>query len=393
MEPVFDKEKLPWEDRIAIFEYLRLLFGLETQEGFEPEDEHELPDQAPLRNNLAFYDPGYDDYYDIYVNPPKDVNPQFINKLIDLYSACTCNRDLKAKVAFYNMVKDNPIIGYYDAFFQELENRAITIRPEALEFIYWMVRKAPDREVVKLGIIFMGVTHLPMFLPTLKIIGLHPEFTSFVVQALYEITPNWEAIAIELTKALWNFGRLLSVMLLIRNYQQEETRNWCIRHGFQNLYDESFIISECIDELNVVDDLHKENWDEPLVNAVQVMIREMLRFPISKTECGGEIIYLYVKRFVGKKKGYVHYLVLEDLLNFFDQIAENKELLDAIHLSEDKYSDIWIDVKNDTQKKWFQNIRNMRGKKFKTYPYRMEDRCNKAYDDLLCEKLNYSIEK
>lgn len=381
MEIESNREKLPWEGRISLFEYLK------------SEDDQELPDHAPLRGDWGFYDPGYDDYWDIYANPPKDVNPLFINKLIDLYLTYTCNNDLKAKVAFYKMVKDNPIIGYYETFFQELESKANAITMEALEFIYWMVRKAPDREVVKLGIIFMGRTHLPMFLPTLKTIGMHPEFTYYVAQALYEITSDWEEITIELTKPLWNFGRLLSVIFLMQNYQREETRNWCIRHGFQNLYDEGFIVLDCMNNLDVVNDLREENWDEPLINAVQVMIRNIVRSPIEETECGGEIIYLYVKQFVGKKRGYVHYLVLEDLLNFFDQIAENKKLLDVIHLSEDKYSDIWIDVKNDTQKTWFQSIRDMRGKEFDTYPYSIEERCKRAYEDLLYEKLNYNIEK
>lgn len=393
MELAFDKGKLPWEGRLSLFEYVKLLLGLETQKGFEPEEDNELPDHAPLRGEWGFYDPGCDDYWDLYVNPIKNVKPQFINRLVDLFMACAIGEDLKAKIAFYKIVRDNPIVGYYEAFFKEMENRQIPVNTKILEFAYWMVRKAPDREVVKLGIILMGGTHHPMFLPTLKTIGRHGEFVFYVISSLSEITPDWESISMELVKPMWFFGRQLSVMFLIQYHQREETRRWCIRHGFQNLYDVGFIMSECIDELDVVKDLYEENWDEPLVNAVQVMIREILRSPILKTKDGGEIIYLYVKQFVSRKKGYVHYLVLKDLLVFFDQVAKDKKLLDTINLSEDKYSDIWIDVKNETQKPWFQNIRKMQGKEFKTYPYTIEDRCSKAYDELLCEKVNYNIVK
>lgn len=116
MELAFDKGKLPWEGRLSLFEYVKLLLGLETQKGFEPEEDNELPDHAPLRGEWGFYDPGCDDYWDLYVNPIKDVKPQFINRLVDLFMACAIGEDLKAKIAFYKIVRDNPIVGYYEAF-------------------------------------------------------------------------------------------------------------------------------------------------------------------------------------------------------------------------------------------------------------------------------------
>ena len=138
--------KLPWEGRPPIFEHVKAHLKDKN------EKDRYLPDVS--ENNLHWkdYTPGYNDYSLIDREDPK-INSKFIDRLIYLFDNYSKHARLEDKVEFYNMVKDHHIIGYMDEFFEKLSDRKIRIEYNAIELIYWMVRKAPDREVVKLGTI------------------------------------------------------------------------------------------------------------------------------------------------------------------------------------------------------------------------------------------------
>ena len=108
------------------------------------------------------YFPAYDDYMDYY-QFDKEINPEFIKRLADMFQAYVNRGNINAKIEFYNLLKGFPIINYHRDFIDELATRKVVITPQMKELGRWMVMETPDREVVKMGIILLG------YLMTLKV--------------------------------------------------------------------------------------------------------------------------------------------------------------------------------------------------------------------------------
>ena len=168
---------------------------------------------------------------------------------------------MEDKIKFYNTLKDNPIVGYWDEFLDELSSRELPYEQAGVELVHWMVEKAPDREVVKLGIILLGVMRDPENLTILKTMGRHDEFTYYVGQALMQMTPMWDIILVDIIKPLWGFGRASAVMMLLYESEREEIRKWCVRYGFQRFYVSDIIIWNCVEQGNMLKELRQEEWD------------------------------------------------------------------------------------------------------------------------------------
>lgn len=81
-------KKLPWENRLSIFRFVQNPLKYVTDE-----DEFDcLPDRIPLRHDVGMYFPAYDDYMDYY-QFDKEINPEFIKRLADMFQAYV-NREI-----------------------------------------------------------------------------------------------------------------------------------------------------------------------------------------------------------------------------------------------------------------------------------------------------------
>ena len=97
-------KKLPWENRLSIFRFVQNPLKYVTDE-----DEFDcLPDRIPLRHDIGIYFPAYDDYMDYY-QFDKEINPEFIKRLADMFEACVNQGNINAKIEFYNLLKKFPI--------------------------------------------------------------------------------------------------------------------------------------------------------------------------------------------------------------------------------------------------------------------------------------------
>lgn len=99
------------------------------------------------------------------------------------------------------------------------------ITPQMKELGRWMVMETPDREVVKMGIILLGVSHDIESIPLLKSIAKHGEFTYYVGLALYEMTPQWDLMLIDIIEPLYYWGRIMAVILLLDYHPGKKCEN------------------------------------------------------------------------------------------------------------------------------------------------------------------------
>lgn len=246
-------KKLPWENRLSIFRFVQNPLKYVTDE-----DEFDcLPDRIPLRHDIGIYFPAYDDYMDYY-QFDKEINPEFIKRLADMFEACVNQGNINAKIEFYNLLKKFPIINYHRNFIDEISKRRIVVTPQIKELGRWMVMEAPDREVVKMGIIILGISHDVDSIPLLKSIAKHGEFTYYVGLALYELTPQWDLMLIDIIEPLYYWGRVMAVTLLLDYSLREEVRKWCVRYGFRHNYSPDYNIEDCMKQGDILKDMRKE---------------------------------------------------------------------------------------------------------------------------------------
>lgn len=369
---------LPWEGKPSLFNFIQN--PQKYSDLIDKDYPDSLPDNFPVRHDIGVYFPGHDDYVDQYCYYEKNINLQFITLLANTLEKCV-RGSIKDKVAFYNMIKNYPCVGYFDAFFQELVKRETEITPEFIELARWMVLKATDREVVKIGILMLGFAG-DECLPLLRSISKHGEFTYYAAISLSLITPQWEELLIEMIEPLYFFGRLMVIHFLLDNMESEKTRKWCVRNGYKHQYTPNFIINECMRQCDILKDLKEEKWDPELMKAAQAGIIYFTEEPQFKHEYGGEVLSLYLKRTLGKQRGYIQYVILSKLVNLLENMRYKKEYMTNLGLDEEAYSDIWIDVNKEISKRWFLKILKNRDV-FATYPYTMKDRCDLAISRLL----------
>ena len=132
---------------------------------------------------------------------------------------------------------------------------------------------------------------------------------------------------------------------------------------------------------NVLKDMREEECDEPLLRAVQAYVVFLLENTRYTHENGGEVIRLYLKYTLGKRRGYVQFHIIQSLYNFLNVAKNDKTLVENLNISEEDYSDIWIDVHEEVQKPWFQKLLH-EDCTYKTYPYTTQDRLKKVIQDL-----------
>ena len=369
-------KKLPWENRLSIFRFVQNPLKYITDE-----DEFDcLPDRVPLRHDIGMYFPAYEDYMDYY-QFDKEVNLEFIKRLADMFEVCVSQGNINAKIEFYNLLKNFPIINYHRDFIDEISKRRIMVTPQIKELGRWMVMEAPDREVVKMGIILLGISHDVDSIPLLKCIAKHGEFTYYVGAALYELTPQWDLMLIDIIEPLYYWGRIMAVTLLLDYSSREKVRKWCVRYGFLHNYSPDFNIGDCMKQGNVLKDMREEKWDESLLRAVQAYVVVLLEDARYFHENGGEVIRLYLKYTIGKRRGYVQFHIIQQLCKFFKITANDKTFVENLNMSEEDYSDIWIDVHKEIKKPWFQKLLH-ENRTYKTYPYTTQDRLKKAVQEL-----------
>ena len=369
-------KKLPWENRLSIFRFVQNPLKYVTDE-----DEFDcLPDRIPLRHDIGIYFPAYDDYMDYY-QFDKEINPEFIKRLADMFEACVNQGNINAKIEFYNLLKKFPIINYHRNFIDEISKRRIVVTPQIKELGRWMVMEAPDREVVKMGIIILGISHDVDSIPLLKSIAKHGEFTYYVGSALYELTPQWDLMLIDIIEPLYYWGRVMAVTLLLDYSLREEVRKWCVRYGFRHNYSPDYNIEDCMKQGDILKDMRKEKWDEPLLRAVQVYVVFLLENARNSYKNGGEVIRLYLKYTIGKRRGYVQFHIIRQLCEFLKITEKDKTFVKNLNMSEEDYSDIWIDVYKEIKKPWFQKLLG-ENRTYRTYPYTTQERLDNIVRNL-----------
>lgn len=272
MNPLFGGTKwsleslaLPWGDRIAIYEHIRL-HGTAS-----------LPDEASLeeKTKLKWTGGAWDGVLGHHWRGPDE--PQRVAEILLALRSLLERADGRTLAALYGLVVQESILPSVDLVLRELDESLSPLhRGHLLELGRYLVTRAGHREAVKFGIAVVGIVGRSEDLETLTIIGRNEEFTLYVATAMARIAPEPEQALWALAKTVRNWGRIQTVERL-KETQNPEIQAWMLREGFRNGVMDEYLACICARAGKLHDALKPQIVDDALLDGAAHMIHALIR--------------------------------------------------------------------------------------------------------------------
>ncbi|AXG75041.1 hypothetical protein DVK85_12705 [Flavobacterium arcticum] len=154
--------------------------------------------------------------------------------------------DKETAVSFYAAItKYDDVINLIDPFLEEISNYSLIIEPHLFAFANDMALNTGHQNSVKFGIAILGLCQNQVVIEKLKLLGLHEEFTLYVVIALLNLIENPEEDLFELGKQVNGWGKIQLVDRLARISESDEVKEWLITDGYKNNIHNQYLASTC----------------------------------------------------------------------------------------------------------------------------------------------------
>lgn len=257
-------EFIPWEHKEKIVSYIQQ----QVQEHGRIDDDY-LPDEdylyaeGQLRFAAGFSDQLADDI----------PTPFFAKKLVKLFEEQINNPTTKTRKATYESIISDIIASYGNEFiarFEEAQLDEALVQKEAL----WLLEHAAHREVVKFAIIALGCTNCEKYKDLLLTIGMHEEFTSYVLFALKDGSAQANEEIWQLAKSLQGWGKIAAVEQL--EARTEEIKYWLLTKGCKNAIMNEYLASTCATKGDLDIALYEETISKDLYDGAGIIIEALL---------------------------------------------------------------------------------------------------------------------
>ncbi|MFO7561721.1 MAG: hypothetical protein R6X02_03670 [Enhygromyxa sp.] len=265
-----------WGGRPAIFEYVRERIEAEPAPAPAPEPStlFELPDEAEQQRGSMRWAAGALDGVMGRHGKIEDERlraKQIVKGVRDLLSATTpANLEHLTR-----LLTRSPVLGVLDDVLSELVGTGDLDPDRFHELALFLVRTAPDREVVKLGISMLGVLVGCDERETLLTLGRHEEFTLFSAVALASTLEQSDTALWELAKRVRGWGRIHAVERLMDS-GDPEIRGWLLREGFRNDVMDEYLAHGCAVAGDLAGALEADIIDDALLDGAAAIFSALL---------------------------------------------------------------------------------------------------------------------
>ncbi|MCM3781992.1 hypothetical protein M3231_03310 [Neobacillus mesonae] len=210
---------LPWEHKKAIVPYLQEQVKTHGMiiDDYLPDDQYLYDENHP---RMAA---GYADYG--VVEMP---NPLHTKKLIERFEQQLKDPTNKTRKATYEQITFDHMASSVSEFMNRLEQAELDealVEQEAV----WLLEHAAHREVVKFAILVLGSIHGEKYKDLLFTIGLHSEFTSYVIMSLKQGTREPNQTIFQLAKSVQGYGKVAAIEQL--EATTPEMKYWLLTNG------------------------------------------------------------------------------------------------------------------------------------------------------------------
>ena len=199
--------------------------------------------------------------------------PFYVKKLLKLFEEQLSNPTTKTRKATYEKIIFDNIASYGDEFivqFRQAQLDENLVQEEAI----WLLNHAAHREVVKFAITVLGCTNCEKHKELLYTLGLHEEFTSYVIFAMKNGTVRANDQIWQLARSVHGWGKITAVEQL--DATTPEIKHWLLTKGCENNIGNEYLAYTCAvkGELDVA--LYEETISKELYDGAGLIIQALL---------------------------------------------------------------------------------------------------------------------
>ena len=315
---------LPWEHKGKIVPFIQRQVQIHNKivDDRLPDEEY-LFDESHPRMAAGLSDNFADDI----------PTPFYAKKLLKLFEEQLNYPNTKTRKATYEKIIFDNIASYSNEFierFQQAQLDETLVQQEAL----WLLEHAAHREVVKFAITVLGCTNCEKYKELLFTLGMHEEFTLYVIAALKSGTIQANNQIWRLAQSVHGWGKIAAVEQL--EAPTPEIKQWLLTKGCKNIIMNEYLSYTCAikGELDVA--LYEETISKELYDGAGLIIHALLneRNPegIEDYPYGGTVLSRFIHH------AHMHCKSLEDfypLLKVSEFLNSNKELW------EERFNVLW----------------------------------------------------
>lgn len=260
-------------------------------------------------------------------------------------------RDLLADSSVPNLrhlarlLSRGPVLGVLDDVLAEVVARG-ELQPDRFHRLaMFLIREAPERELVKLGIGMLGVLVGCDEREVLLTIGRHEEFTLFAAVALAATLERPQVSLWALAKGARAWGRIHAVERLAESLSAdpdpgelgaqtfESIRAWLVREGYRNAVMDDYLALTCARAGRLEQALAADIVDDALLDGAAGILAALLRAgPAEHIEDYGEapqVAQAYLRHLSRRPEhrplDLIHLLVAEQLREFIAPVGDELE--------------------------------------------------------------------
>ncbi|MCR2823329.1 hypothetical protein [Lederbergia panacisoli] len=199
--------------------------------------------------------------------------PFFVKKLLKLFKEQLQHPTTKTRRATYEKIIYDNIASYNDEFierFQQEQWDETLVQQEAL----WLLEHAAHREVVKFAITVLGCTDCENYKELLFTLGMHEEFTPYVIFALKNGTSQANNQIWQLAQSVHGWGKITAVEQL--DAATPEIKQWLLTKGCENVIMNEYLAYTCAVNGDLEEALYEESVSKELYDGAGLIIQALL---------------------------------------------------------------------------------------------------------------------
>jgi len=178
--------------------------------------------------------------------------------------------DDRSKAALYEAAMREPAQAIADEVLSGIDGAD---RDSVAATARWLVRNAPDREPVKLGLFLLGASGTAGDLPLLELFARHEEFTKFAAFAAGALLEDPVDAWMRMAQRVHGWGKIdLVERIASRGAGRAEVREWLLRHGCSNFVMDEYLGHVCASAGRLHEAIAAEHVDDEMLQGMITIV-------------------------------------------------------------------------------------------------------------------------
>jgi hypothetical protein len=227
---------------------------------------------------------------------------------------------LEDKIALYNLLLDDDLLGYVDQTLEQVVNAGVTtIHSHIHDFALFLAKDAPDRGPVKFAIALLGILGGEGEKEIISILGRQEEFTLYSAVALSNSLADAEPELWQLAQKVDGWGKI-QIVNRISSTDSPEIKNWLLLEGYRNNIMNEYLAFACATGGDLKQALSVEDIDNDLLDSAGEIIEALITGgpaqDINDYQDAGFVILMYLKHLEPRSTKLNHFVTADLILSY-----------------------------------------------------------------------------